>query len=123
MTPPQSSPEAVARWLTEQRWFARPVSEPGADGSDEPAVPFDVSLSEPLPLSDAPRVGLVLATTADGHRYQLLLPTGGKPRRAGPTAGCRSSTRAIPRGPSNAIRVKITVITGPMMVREKVENM
>lgn len=87
MTPPQSSPEAVARWLTEQRWFARPVSEPGADGSDEPAVPFDVSLSEPMPLPDAPRVGLVLATTSDGHRYQLLLPTGGKPRRAGPTDG------------------------------------
>lgn len=57
-----ASPEARTRWLTDQRWFDR-------TGSGE------VTLLPPVPIPTLPAAGVQVAQTADGHRYQLLVPS------------------------------------------------
>ncbi len=70
-----SSPEALARWLTDQRWFDRTGTG-------------DVGFTEPVALPTDPNVGVRLAQATDGHRYQLVVPT-----TAG-TAGSNGDTTA-----------------------------
>ena len=81
------SPEAVARWLIAQRWFVRqagPGPSPG-DG-DDPDHPPGLELTTPVVLAEDPPVELTTASTAAGHRYQLL--------RSGPKPTTRRSTTA-----------------------------
>jgi predicted trehalose synthase len=61
--PVTASDDALARWLTTRRWFAR-----SADGSGAPAV--DLAR---VPLGTAPALSVGIATTGTA-RYQLLLP-------------------------------------------------
>lgn len=70
MTPP--SAEATARWLTQQRWF---------DRTDTTAVTLD----DPIVLPGDAGVAIRLASTADGHRYQLVVPRRGVATDVGAT--------------------------------------
>lgn len=79
MTAPTPSPGSVARWIATQRWYARP------DADSE--TPGELVCSDPLPLPGDGGVALVLATTPDGERYQLVLADSvGRPRRPGGAA-------------------------------------
>ena len=60
--PTPSGPVDLARWMADQRWFARSEAEPVVVDVDELALPTD------------PPVALALATLADGARYQLVRP-------------------------------------------------
>lgn len=76
MTARTPSTGPVARWIATQRWFAHP------EAGDE--SPVELTLTEPVPLPGDPGVAVVLATTADGQRYQLVQPVrAGRPRRPG----------------------------------------
>ncbi len=75
--PPTPSPEAIARWISRQRWF-----EQGPPDTSEPGGPLTLSLSEPVAIPGATGVGVQIATTPGGDRYQLVVPTGRSDRSA-----------------------------------------
>ena len=65
---PAGDAAALARWLTEQRWFATP--DPVAGGESGSGV---IAMAA-VELETVPPVAIVVIDTAGGDRYQLLLP-------------------------------------------------
>ena len=60
---------ALVRWLGEQRWFATPDPATARGGGRGVVGLLGI------PLDTEPPIALTAVETADGHRYQLLLPS------------------------------------------------
>lgn len=85
MTRSATSPQALAQWIREQRWFDR--SDVGAD----------VALGDPVPLPGEPSTGLQLAETARGDRYQLVVSLDPTPVKARTTSIDRAAEPTVAR--------------------------
>ncbi|MCU1358615.1 MAG: hypothetical protein JWM89_4033 [Acidimicrobiales bacterium] len=86
---PAGDTAALARWLTEQRWFATP--DPAAGGESGSGV---IAMAA-VELETAPAIATVVIDTASGDRYQLSLPAAAAIETP-PTALAAASGRRAP---------------------------